>query len=356
MIGELTVLKDKTLSDLNIDIDTLPSGSHTKIFVECNKCHEIFLREFRHTPLGSNSYKHRCSIYKIENSIQKKWCSKCQNYLEYDKFYKKKNNELFPYCSECNRSRLNNFDNWLKALLDRKQRECKNKNIDFNLTFDYLKHLWDNQHGMCAYTLIPLTFHNTDLASAWLERINPSNGYTIGNVIWSSKGINCLKNNSSFQEFQQYLSNINIKHITPTRLECKIIHKDGKLPFRKRVTDAGYDLFSIEDCVIPSHGMKDVRTGIIIAAPPGYYITVEGRSGMARQGVMPFRGIIDATYCGEMMVALMNISNQDYHVKKHDRIAQIILHEQIHADFSFVEEFGPDYNQRGTSGFGDSGR
>jgi dUTP pyrophosphatase len=138
-------------------------------------------------------------------------------------------------------------------------------------------------------------------------------------------------------------------------MEVKLIHPDAKPPLRKRTTDAGYDIASIEDVIIPAHGMHDVHTGIIVASPPGHYLTVDGRSGMARKGVMPFRGIIDATYCGELMVALMNISDIDYKVSKYDRIAQIIAHKQIHLDFVEVEKFGPDYDQRGTAGFGSSG-
>jgi dUTP pyrophosphatase len=71
---------------------------------------------------------------------------------------------------------------------------------------------------------------------------------------------------------------------------------------------------------------------------------------------MPFRGIIDSGYCGEMKVALMNVSNKDYHVKKHDRIAQIILHKHYQFDVTEVENFSKDYNTRGDVGFGFSGR
>lgn len=142
----------------------------------------------------------------------------------------------------------------------------------------------------------------------------------------------------------------------PVRLECKLIHPDAQMPFRQRTTDAGYDIYSIEEKTIPPGGLIDLHTGIIIAAPPGYYFTVEGRSGMMRNGVTPCRGIIDATYCGELMVGLMNISDKPYQIKVHDRIAQIIMHRQIHMDFIEVEDFGPNYNQRGTAGYGASGR
>lgn len=153
------------------------------------------------------------------------------------------------------------------------------------------------------------------------------------------------------------MTTANQSNLTETiRAEYKFVHEDAKLPFRKRETDAGYDIYSIEDVVVPPHGMANVRTGIIIAVPYGYYFTVDGRSGIAMEGVVPFRGTIDATYCGELKVALENISDTPYYVKKHDRIAQIVLHRQLHMDFTQVETFSPEYNQRGTAGFGSSGK
>jgi dUTP pyrophosphatase len=72
--------------------------------------------------------------------------------------------------------------------------------------------------------------------------------------------------------------------------------------------------------------------------------------------VAPFHAIIDSTYTGEMMVRMMNIGDTAYHVKKHDRIAQVIIHKAYNADFVEVEEFSEAYNKRGTAGFGSSGR
>jgi dUTP pyrophosphatase len=140
------------------------------------------------------------------------------------------------------------------------------------------------------------------------------------------------------------------------RLEYKLIHKDARIPCRKRLTDAGYDVASIEDVIIKPHNTMNIKTGIIVVCPPGFYITIDGRSGMWTNGVTPFRAIIDGTYTGEMMVRLMNISDKEYHVKKYDRIAQMIIHEVINAAFDEVKEFSAEYNQRGEAGFGSSGR
>lgn len=150
------------------------------------------------------------------------------------------------------------------------------------------------------------------------------------------------------------------------RMECKLLEPDAKLPYRKRETDAAYDIFSYENVELPpvnrdnpDHHRKTlvmVSTGIALSAPPGFYFTIEGRSGLGMAEVVPFRGIIDATYTGELKIGLTNYSDRPYHVKKFERIAQVIVHRQIDMEIVVVDKFSPEYDQRGQAGFGSSGK
>lgn len=140
------------------------------------------------------------------------------------------------------------------------------------------------------------------------------------------------------------------------RLEVMLMHPNAKIPWRSRSTDAGYDLFSIEDTVLQPITSTMVATGIRLACPPGYYYTIEGRSSMWSKGVEPSRGIIDSTYCGDLYVSLTNWGRDTYQIRSGDRIAQILLHRQHDADIRIVQEFGPTYNQRGQAGFGSTGK
>jgi dUTP pyrophosphatase len=145
-------------------------------------------------------------------------------------------------------------------------------------------------------------------------------------------------------------------HVTPIVAECQTQHPDAVLPCRKRSTDAAYDVTSVEDAVVPPHGMVNVDTGVVVTVPPGYYLTVEARSSLGKQGIIPMRGIIDATYTGPLKVILTNQNDNEYKVCKGDRIAQIILHQQLHIKFQIVEGFSPEYSKRGSMGWGSSGR
>lgn len=138
--------------------------------------------------------------------------------------------------------------------------------------------------------------------------------------------------------------------------EFKKIVEGAKLPIRKRKTDAGYDIFSNKDVTIPPHGIAWIGTGIQVSAPPNYYFTLDGRSGMGKDGIQPFRGIIDSGFTGEMSCLLFNSSDKPYKVENGHRIAQLVPHKQIHLDFKEVGKFSPKYNSRGDVGWGSSGK
>ena len=74
------------------------------------------------------------------------------------------------------------------------------------------------------------------------------------------------------------------------------------------------------------------------------------------KGIFPNRGIIDSTYCGEVVVSLINVTGHDFSIGLHDRIAQLLLHRQYDANFVPVDNFSPIYDQRGKDGFGSSGK
>jgi dUTP pyrophosphatase len=172
------------------------------------------------------------------------------------------------------------------------------------------------------------------------------------------RGCECNMHPVSASKVRSRASQDQVNYLNePVRFEFRLTDtKNGKLPYRKRVTDAGYDIASVEHVIVPPHGVVNLSTGIRVACPPGTYFTIEGRSSMWINGVMPHRGIIDSGYNGDLMVALMNISDVPYEVKIGDRIAQIIGHRHFNIDFCEVHDFSPDYDTRGTAGFGSSGK
>ena len=136
-----------------------------------------------------------------------------------------------------------------------------------------------------------------------------------------------------------------------------IIAEPGFEPVYAKPGDAGADLKSTEDLVVPAGGRQLVKTGIKIAMPDGYVGLVHPRSGLAAKHgitVLNTPGTVDAGYRGEIMVTLLNTSNEPFEIRRGDRIAQLLFQRVDRADFIAVSEL-PE-SARGDGGFGSSGK
>ncbi len=145
------------------------------------------------------------------------------------------------------------------------------------------------------------------------------------------------------------ITTINVKKLTST----------AKLPTRGSAEAAGYDLYADneEPIDIAPHSTVKVGTGLSFELPKGTFAGIFARSGLAtKRGLRPANctGVCDSDYRGEYIVALHNDTDEFMTIEPHERIAQMILIPYIGMIFAEVNEL--DSTDRGTSGFGDSGR
>ena len=136
---------------------------------------------------------------------------------------------------------------------------------------------------------------------------------------------------------------------------------DATVPTRHKTTDAGLDLYALEDTYIALGTTGKVKTGVAIEVPPGYVGRISDRSGMAAKGLIVGAGVIDAGYSGDHTVVLHNFSaiNQKqyldgYLVKKGDKIAQLVVYLIETPEVQVVEQLW--ISERGNTGWGSSGK
>lgn len=148
--------------------------------------------------------------------------------------------------------------------------------------------------------------------------------------------------------------NININPII--EISCVLLREEAKKPTRATQAAAGCDLYSCEDILIPMRGRAIISTGVAVKLPPNTYGMIAGRSGLAfKRGIIVFNGTIDSDYRGELKVLVFNTTDNDYYVKRGDRIAQMICHCIITPTVTLYEKFY-DNTERGSCGFGSSGQ
>ena len=126
------------------------------------------------------------------------------------------------------------------------------------------------------------------------------------------------------------------------------------VPSKSNRSDAGWDLYAVEDAIIEPSQTELIGTDIAMAIPEGYVGLIWDRSGMAaKRGIHRFAGVIDSGYRGPIKVCLWNSTQEHCIINKGDRIAQIIIEKCPDVEWQEVKELNGTH--RGDGGFGSSG-
>jgi dUTP pyrophosphatase len=134
----------------------------------------------------------------------------------------------------------------------------------------------------------------------------------------------------------------------------KKINSDAKIPQFAQPGDAGMDLFSVEDLSLKPGERAGIKTGIALEIPLGYVGLIWDKSGVAsKSGIKTAGGVIDSGYRGEIVVLLVNLSKDDYNIKKGQKVAQLLIQKVENPEI--LEADALTETARGEGGFGSTG-
>jgi len=133
----------------------------------------------------------------------------------------------------------------------------------------------------------------------------------------------------------------------------------GIMPTRAHRTDAGLDLYSPIDVVVPGDDhwgecFVEIDTLTHIAIPSGYVGDVKSKSGLMMKNHIITDGTVDAGYTGSIRVKLFNHGLCDVKIQKGQKIAQLVIKKIITPELELVDEL--EETERGSNGFGSSGK
>ena len=149
--------------------------------------------------------------------------------------------------------------------------------------------------------------------------------------------------------------------MTPAIPILRLAHAEGiPLPAYETEGAAGMDLRAAvpeeEPVVLRPGGRTMVPTGYSFAVPQGFEAQVRPRSGLAaKAGITCLNtpGTVDSDYRGEVKVILVNLGEQDFTIRRGDRIAQLVIAPVARAIWAEVQSL--DDTSRGVGGFGSTG-
>ena len=142
-----------------------------------------------------------------------KICSFCKKKLSIEKFrtVSRKNwRRQYPQCKICESSlmKVKYKKNPIPQMLSNAKIRAKQKGVDFNLTSQYLKKIFPKDNK-CPITGLNFEFGYINKEkinknnSPSLDRIIPSKGYVIGNVMVISDLMNRMKQDSTFEDIEK---------------------------------------------------------------------------------------------------------------------------------------------------------
>ena len=138
-----------------------------------------------------------------------KICTSCKKNIKQKNFRKIKRSNwtgFYPQCKSCESTlmKVKYRQNPIPQMLSNAKIRAKQKSIDFNLTFEYLKKIFP-QDNKCPVIGVDFQFgyknldkKNTDFAPS-LDRIVPEKGYVEGNVIVVCNIVNRVKSDSTIK-------------------------------------------------------------------------------------------------------------------------------------------------------------
>ena len=133
-----------------------------------------------------------------------------------------------------------------------------------------------------------------------------------------------------------------------------MLDEKALMPIRGHATDAGLDLLSPIDTVVPAKGSITIDTGVHIKLPPNTAGFLKSKSGLNVKYSITSEGVIDVGYTGSIVVKLYNYSNIDYAVSRGDKISQLVVMKINIPSLDVVESF--EKTERGDNGFGSTGK
>ncbi|PJA98703.1 MAG: dUTP diphosphatase [Ignavibacteriales bacterium CG_4_9_14_3_um_filter_30_11] len=134
---------------------------------------------------------------------------------------------------------------------------------------------------------------------------------------------------------------------------------DISLPAYSTEGSSGMDIRAAvnNEEIIQSGKVKLIPTNIAVEISKGFEIQVRPRSGLAAKysiGVLNSPGTIDSDYRGEVKIILFNFGENNFVVKRGDRIAQLVLAKTYSA--KIIESSNLIETERGEGGFGHTGK
>lgn len=145
--------------------------------------------------------------------------------------------------------------------------------------------------------------------------------------LWSKNDQKIIKNNDGQRDNRQITHPASIFKIQDKNPIMVVrLLENAIIPTKVTVNAAGFDFHAPKSSTIQARKWNKVYTDIAIVCPPGTYIRITPRSGLAVNfGLSILAGVIDADFKGAIIIIIYNNGDTDFQINVGDKIAQDIV-------------------------------
>lgn len=145
----------------------------------------------------------------MENNTRKcKVCLRILNIEDFEKRHDKKGDFTRKVCRTCHQEkRLSNFSNSPENFLRNLHTQLKSSRKDthaWEIDYDYILQIWNNQNGKCALSGLDLMYHKGS-GPTWfnvsIDRKNSNKDYVVGNIQLVCSAVNMMKQSMNDVDF-----------------------------------------------------------------------------------------------------------------------------------------------------------
>jgi hypothetical protein len=131
-------------------------------------------------------------------SQNKSICKKCASKKSLDRYKNLSQEEKIKYKNKVANWQVNKIYQY--RFLQAKNR-AKISKIDFTITADDIKNVYEKQNGLCYYSGIVMQKDRTGIYTLSVDRKNSKKGYTPDNIVLCTTIVNSMKNKLPIDEF-----------------------------------------------------------------------------------------------------------------------------------------------------------
>lgn len=123
-------------------------------------------------------------------------------------------------------------------------------------------------------------------------------------------------------------------------IQYRKFHSDAVAPKRGSDSDVGYELCSLSNSSVWGTQRKEIRTGISIYLPEGFFGKIVVKEELAKNfGINVIGGLVKSKCEDEIKFILVNQGDKPFDIQSGQPLAELVIQEFFEAEFHQVTEF-----------------